>query len=254
MMPADRSSRWLSRPYALALHRGQHQLLGRGSVGVRHQVTEPGVAVVADGGVERHGVLRPALELDDALQRHAHRLGELLDLRLGPLLAGVLPRDVAHPVDVLHEVDGQPHGALLLGDGPADRLADPPGGVRRELVAAHVVELLHGANEAGVALLDQVEHRHPGAHVPPGDRDHQAQVGPDEHVLRLGTLRDELAQLGLRDALGQRVLLEEELGEEPRLDGLGEVNLLGRVQQRRPRNLMQVDTNEVALLGNIVGP
>ena len=49
-----------------------------------------------------------------------------------------------------------------------------------------VVELLHGPDQAEVALLDQVEEQHPPAHVPLGDRDHEAQVRLDQ--LPLGEL------------------------------------------------------------------
>src|SRR5690606_21962877 len=41
--------------------------------------------------------------------------------------------------------------------GPCDRLADPPGGVGRELEATRVVELLDRVHEARIALLDEVE-------------------------------------------------------------------------------------------------
>ena len=49
-----------------------------------------------------------------------------------------------------------------------------------------VVELLDGADEAEVALLDEVEERHAAAHVALGDGDHQAQVGLDQ--LRLAAM------------------------------------------------------------------
>ena len=55
-------------------------------------------------------------------------------------------------------------------------LADPPGRVRRELVAQLVVELLDRADQAEVALLDQVEQRDAGLRVVPRDRHHEAQV------------------------------------------------------------------------------
>src|SRR2546426_1099269 len=49
--------------------------------------------------------------------------------------------------------------ARLVGDRPGNRLADPPGGVGRKLVAALVVELVDGPEQAGVPLLNQVEQR-----------------------------------------------------------------------------------------------
>jgi hypothetical protein len=65
-------------------------------------------------------------------------------------------------------------------DGPADRLADPPGGVRGELEALAPVELLDGVDEAEVALLDEVGERQARPLVLTGDRDHEPEVGIDE--------------------------------------------------------------------------
>ena len=44
----------------------------------------------------------------------------------------------------------------------SDRLADPPRGVRRELVAAAVLELVHGLHQADVAF--PVSYTHLRAH------------------------------------------------------------------------------------------
>src|SRR5690606_2183695 len=58
------------------------------------------------------------------------------------------------------------------------------------------VELVDGVLEAQVALLDQVEELHArGEGVATGDADHQAQVGPDEAVLRGGGVAHRLLQL-----------------------------------------------------------
>ena len=71
----------------------------------------------------------------------------------------------------------------LVGDRAGDGLADPPGRVGRELVAAAVVELLDGADQAERALLDQVEEREAAAEVALRDRDDEAQVGLDHLLL-----------------------------------------------------------------------
>ncbi len=45
----------------------------------------------------------------------------------------------------------------MLGDGTADSLANPPGGIGAETVTAPVVELLRGPHQSNVALLDDVQ-------------------------------------------------------------------------------------------------
>src|SRR5262249_26566481 len=74
-------------------------------------------------------------------------------------------------------------GPRLIGDGARDRLADPPGGIRRELVTALVLEFLDRAHEADVSLLDQVQELQPAMEVALGDRHHQAQVRLDQLLL-----------------------------------------------------------------------
>ena len=97
-------------------------------------------------------------------------------------------------------MDRDPDRAGLVGDGPGHRLADPPVGIRRELEAALVVELLDRPDQADVALLDQVEQAHPAADVLLGDRDDEAQVRAgqllpgvpthvDQHPVPLAELR-----------------------------------------------------------------
>ena len=79
-------------------------------------------------------------------------------------------------------------------------LADPPRRVGRELEAHRVVELLDRADQAEVALLDQVEQRHAGLRVVARDRHHEPEVRLDQLSLRrlvaLVLAPGELALLG----------------------------------------------------------
>ena len=88
--------------------------------------------------------------------------------------------DAAHGLD---HVDRHADGAALIGDGAGDRLADPPGGVGGELVAAGVLELVHRPHQARVALLDQVEEAQAAVAVALGDGDDQPQVAGGEAAL-----------------------------------------------------------------------
>ena len=106
-------------------------------------------------------------------------------------------------------------GAGLVRDGAGDGLADPPGGVGGELVAAAVLELLDGLHQAHVALLDQVEEGEAAVGVLLRDGDDEAEVGLDHLGLGLVRLADMDAGLGDDgeeraggDALGGLDLLE----------------------------------------------
>ena len=141
-----------------------------------------------------------------------------------PELADQHALGAADLVELLDDVDRDPDRAALVGERAGDRLADPPGGVGRELEAAAPVELLDGAHQAERALLDQVEEGQAAAAVALGDRDDEPQVGLD-HLL-LGRLVAELDALGEPDLVrgGEQRhaadVLEEELeGVGRRLDG-----------------------------------
>ncbi len=88
-----------------------------------------------------------------------------------------------HLVDRLDHVHRNTDGARLVGDRAGNSLANPPGGVGRELVATAVFELVHRLHQADVAFLDQVEELQAAVGVLLGNRDHQAQVGLDHFLL-----------------------------------------------------------------------
>ena len=77
-------------------------------------------------------------------------------------------------VDGLDHVHRYPYGASLVCDASGDGLPNPPGGVGAELVAAAVVELVHGAHEPQVAFLDQVQQAEAAPQVFLGYAHHQA--------------------------------------------------------------------------------
>ena len=113
----------------------------------------------------------------------------------------------------------------LVGDRPRDRLADPPGRVRRELEALAPVELLRRADEPDRALLDQVEEREALVAVALRDRDDEAEVRLDHRLLRrVVAALDPLGELDLLGGGEERHLadvLEEELQRVGRDLGLG---------------------------------
>ncbi len=75
------------------------------------------------------------------------------------------------------------NGARLVGDRARDGLANPPRGVGRELVAAPVFELVGGAHQTDVALLDQVQQMQATVYVFLGHRNHQPKIGLNQVFL-----------------------------------------------------------------------
>jgi hypothetical protein len=164
------------------------------------------------------------------------------------LLVQVAP-DAGQLVDLLDEVHGQPDRAGLVGHAAGDRLPDPPRGVGRELEALGVVELLHGADQAEVALLDEVQQGHAATGVALGQRHDQPEVGLEQVVARGVAVAHDRAQVGgvlageLAALLGGGV--QHVLGEHARLDAPRQVDLLRRGEQRRLADAVEVHTHEV---------
>ena len=91
--------------------------------------------------------------------------------------------DVPHPAHGLDHVDRHANGAALIGDGAGDGLADPPGGIGGELVAAGVLELVHRPHQARIALLDQIQEAQAAIAISLGDGDDQPQIAGREVAL-----------------------------------------------------------------------
>ena len=131
-------------------------------------------------------------------------------------LLGELALDPDDLVDRLDHVDGDADRPRLVGDGPGDRLADPPCRVRRELEPAAVIELLDGAHQAEIAFLDEIEEGHAPVAVALGDGHDEPEVRLGEEVLCLLALGDLAlggAALCQRDLLGRAV-------SQPRLEAV----------------------------------
>ena len=152
------------------------------------------------------------------------RLGELLLRRLAAELDLEPARGAAELLLPLDDVDRHADRARVVRDGALHRLADPPGRVRRELVAAAPVELLDGAVQAERALLDQVEEGDAEPAVALGDRDDEPQVRLDHAAL--GGQVAALDRLRERDLVGGgQQLVAADVGQE-------ELQAVGRADER----------------------
>src|SRR3990172_1946896 len=233
---------------------------------VLDEVAEVGVLLLADRRLQRHRLLGDLDDLADLLRGDldllalGHRLGDLLDRRPATQLLGGLPRDAGGPVDRLDHMDRGADRAGPGGAGPGDGLADPPRGIGRELEALLEVELLDRPDEADVALLDEVQERHPAADVLLGDRDDEPEVGRGQLLAGVAPDPDELAlavgQLGrLRDVGVVAHGLEEvgvAAGVDPALEGREGHPVAGPVVDRPEADV--VARIEVAVVDGKVGP
>src|SRR3954465_9571407 len=174
---------------------------------VGDELAELRLLLVADRLLQRDRRLRGALDRLDLLRLDPRDLGDLVGGGLAPELADELALGPADLVELLDDVHRDADRARLVGERTRDRLADPPRGVRRELEALAVVELLRRADEAERSLLDEVQERQALVPVVLGDRDDEPEIRLDHLLLGI-----EVAAL---DALGQIDLLLRR--EEPDL-------------------------------------
>src|SRR2546421_196478 len=201
-----------------------------GGLAVGEEVAELALVVGAHGLIQGDRRLRRPERLVDVLDRQARGLRELGLRRLAPELDLEPARRARQLLLALDDVDGHANGARVIRDRALHRLADPPGRVGRELVAAPPVELLDRAVQAEGALLDQVEERHAQAAVALGDRHDEPEVRLDHAPLRDGVAA--LDRLRERDLLGRvQQLVAADVGEEE-LQRVGGAADLGRLDRR----------------------
>ena len=135
----------------------------------------------------------------------------------------------------------------MVGDRPRDGVADPPGGIGRELEAAPVLKAVHRFHEPDVAFLDEVEQGELASQVALGHRDDEAQVGL--HELALGLTHHSVMPLDLVERGLQGLLPQADLGLElahfPRGLELGEA--LGL-----PSNICHHPVHEGGLEGQLL--
>src|SRR6188474_2509795 len=156
---------------------------------VLDEVAEMRIFLFADRRLERNRLLRDLQDLADLRDRDVHAARDLFRGRLATELLDQRARGADQLVDRLDHVDRDADGARLVRNRAGDRLADPPRRIRRELVAAAVLELVDGLHQADVAFLDQIEELQAAVGVLLGDRHDEAEVGFDQLLLRLLGLR-----------------------------------------------------------------
>ena len=178
------------------------------------------ILLVADRRIERQRVRRRAVRLDDLLDWEIQLLGDLLERRLAAELLHELAVAARGLVDDLHHMHRNADRSCLIGNGARDRLPDPPGRICREFVSLCIVELVHRADQARVALLNEVEDMQAAAGILLRNGDDKAQVCLGQLVLGL--------LIALGDAAGKILLLL--CGEQRYLTDLLQIHADGIVQ------------------------
>ena len=133
-------------------------------------------------------------------------------------LFGHLRGNAADFADFIHEVNRQPDGLALVGQGAFDRLLDPPRSISAQLAALFRVETLHRFHQTDIALGNEVQKGKPVIAEVVGNLDHQAEIRRD-HLLA-----------GLFVAA---------------LDLPGQLDLVLRTQERHLADLTQIETDIV---------
>ena len=133
-------------------------LVGQRRRAIDDEIAELRLAVGAHGRLQREGLGRDVGRRAHLLQREA---AVTRDLVLRRLLSGVARRELAlrarDLVLRLDHVHRHANRLALIRERARHLLLDPPRRIRAESVAAAVVELVDGAHQADVPLLDQVE-------------------------------------------------------------------------------------------------
>src|SRR3954471_1365714 len=180
---------------------------------IGEEVAEFALVVRADRLVQRDGRGRGGQCLVDVLQRQARCLGQLFLRRLAAPLPLEPARRARQLLLALDDVHRHADRARVVCDRALHALADPPGRVRRELVATAPVELLDRAVQPERALLDQVQKRDAEAAVALRDRHDEAQVRLDHATL--GAAVAPLDRLRQHDLfMGGQQLVLADVGQE----------------------------------------
>src|SRR5258708_23565740 len=185
-----------------------HGFGGRDHGAVFDEVAEMRIFLFADWRFEGDWLLRDLQHLADFRYGNIHALGDFFAGRFAAEFLDKLARGADQLVDGFDHVHRDTNRTRLIGNGPRNRLPDPPRGVSRELVATAVFEFVDGFHQTDVAFLNQVEELQSAVGVFFCHRNYQTQVGFDQ--LALGLLGIHVA---LDDfALGALDLQEQQAG------------------------------------------
>src|SRR5216683_2720434 len=160
--------------------------IGRRNHGlVFDEVAEMRVFFFADRRFERNRLLRDLQNLAHFGHRNVHALGDFLAGRRAIQFLHELAAGAHQLVDRFDHVHRNTNRARLIGDRARDGLPDPPRCIRRKLVPAAPLELVHRLHQTDVAFLNQVEKLQSAVGIFLGDRNDQSKIGLDQFFFGL---------------------------------------------------------------------
>ena len=156
---------------------------GDDGVFVFDEIAEMRILLVTDRRFEADRFLGDFHHLADFFERHRQALGHFFGRRLAALFVEELAAGAHELVDRFDHVHRNADRTRLVGDAACDCLANPPGRIGREFVAAAIFEFIDRFHQADVAFLNKIKELQAAVGVFFRNRNDEAKVGFDHFLL-----------------------------------------------------------------------
>lgn len=169
------------------------------------EVTESGVFLATDRGVERENILRYSHDLTYLADIHLEFECELFHEWLASEFLSEATECMIELIDRLYHVDWYTDRTSLISDRASDTLTDPPCCICRELESSIWIELVYRTKESNIAFLDEVEESESASHILLRDRDDETEIGFCESLACiLVSLLDEVTETNFFFCIDER--------------------------------------------------
>src|SRR6185312_416564 len=160
---------------------------GQGSV-IFNEITQVTIILFANWRFQTHRFLADLDDLAHLLRADLHLSGNFFGRGFTSKVLQQTAANADQAIDRLHHMYRNTNRARLIGNRTRNRLANPPGGIRTELVSLRVIELLHGPDQPDITLLDQVQQAHAAPDILLSHAHNQSQICLGQTPLCLFTI------------------------------------------------------------------
>ena len=143
---------------------------------ILNKITQMTVLFLTDWCLQRYRFLGNLQNLTHSFYRHVHLFCNLFRGRFPSQLLKQLSGNTDQLVNGLYHVNRNTDSSCLVCNGSGDRLTDPPGSIRTELIAFSVVKFLNCLDQSKISLLDQIKEQHSPTYITLCNTDHKTQV------------------------------------------------------------------------------